>query len=443
MSRKKKAWSSPKNKSIPVPQTRFARLRKAINEAIRSKLFRWSTVGLCFGAGYKAVDLAIKYKTYRVENWERTYKAKQEADKLMSQADRLLCNKPTGRGSFRVTSDATVAFQALNLIREANNAAPNCLDPNATEAAALNVIGYDSAALAAADRIICSPEYQSIRSARANAYIVKSRILSSRHQNEEALEAAREALRLFPDSNSFLYHNALCNLNSGRFKEAKEFYSKIEQDGSVDLDYLIEYAYACHESGDPQGAANKVSRYMSLPERPATQRTRAAAFLFDMGRFEEALAEYDSFKNTKDFNEILARSGADLELYGRLLLTAKRYPDAVEVLKLAVNLNPEHKDALRTLVQAYHRVGDLEKASETGRRLQQAEEVAQASGFTEISGIGWFVKEPERSINSMLDTLHKAPPISKDPDIEQIKIRQREYPQLIMGLKQPGVPGDF
>ncbi len=195
----------------------------------------------------------------------------------------------------------------------------------------------------------------------------------SRGDVPRALERYRRLHAEHPKDPTYAFKVGTTLKLLGRYEEAYEHLKKADQAGFTHL------ALVCVQLGDTalelkkyeEGEGYFARAYKLDPKLKAagagTKATAVARLLdqgsvaFKAGRFEEALGHYNRAK------EQAPTSAGPFLLSGITLISLKKYPEAIEDLKKAVNLNPASPRGYSQLGSAYHLAGRLRDAESTFR----------------------------------------------------------------------------
>jgi tetratricopeptide (TPR) repeat protein len=239
--------------------------------------------------------------------------------------------------------------------------------------------------------------------ARARASLAA--VLCSRHKFAEGLEIARALVRQYPkdiDAQSTM-GDALLEL--GRYDEAESTYRNLERLTPTPLpEVLARLANLAELRGDVDGALALMRRALDdvrknrLPKDAAWFLARSGDMLFDAGagKLDQAEAAYRAVPEGTD-----ARHDATFGL-GKVLAARGKDAEALEQFRKAVAIGPD-LHMLAGLGDLYVRTGDLAKAEETFRRLEQ-EAVKQAEHARDLV---YFYADHDRDLPRALELARK------------------------------------
>ncbi|VAX28947.1 hypothetical protein MNBD_NITROSPIRAE02-508 [hydrothermal vent metagenome] len=85
-------------------------------------------------------------------------------------------------------------------------------------------------------------------------------------------------------------------MDTGRFREAIEVYEKILEINPGNVDVRVDLGTCYRNSGDPERAAGEYRKALSYdPKNPYAHRNLGIVLAYDLGRTEEAIAEFETY----------------------------------------------------------------------------------------------------------------------------------------------------
>ncbi len=174
-------------------------------------------------------------------------------------------------------------------------------------------------------------------------------ILNAAKKRKEALAEFQKAIEIDPKFDTALYNLGCCYLNARprQFNEARDVFHQV-------LKINPSYKEAYYQLGMSYGYEDKydialtyMNKAVALSADYLTARNWKALVLFEMKRFEEAVAEYTEAIHLSPQNDDLyvRRAAANIEL--------KKIQDAINDLNFALEINKSNIEAVTILSKAY------------------------------------------------------------------------------------------
>lgn len=208
-------------------------------------------------------------------------------------------------------------------------------------------------------------------------YVWWARLLTLRHRTGEAVEKAREAVGVAPDSAEALA--ALCmaldwNAGVGDQAQLQEALGACLSATDLDPGYAEAHAYLAEvyaDLGQAKQAGESARLAVSLDDSSVFAHRDLGYALEKQRNYRDAVAEY---QRASQLHPRLAQPYIDL---GRIHMTYNRYKDALSAYERATVVEPNSAHALDSLGRAYFNTGDHQRAVVV---LQKAIEVDPTYG---------------------------------------------------------------
>jgi tetratricopeptide (TPR) repeat protein len=205
------------------------------------------------------------------------------------------------------------------------------------------------------------------------SYVWWSQLLTLRGRTEEAVEKAREAVGVAPDSAEALA--ALCmalDWDAGIGDEAKlqEALSACLSATDLDPGYAEGYAYLAEvyaDLGQSSQAAEMARRAVALDDSSVFAHRDLGYALEKQRKYREAVAEY---QRASQLHPRLAQPYIDL---GRIHMSYNRYKDALSAYEKATVVDPNSAHAYDSLGWAYFQTGDHQRARVVFEKATEAD----------------------------------------------------------------------
>jgi len=149
---------------------------------------------------------------------------------------------------------------------------------------------------------------------------------------------------------------------------------------------------------DWDGAESEFRQALEIDPKDVNTHQWHAVFLAKLGRFKEAFAEIGTAKELDPLSLPVATSE------GEILRYARRYDEAIEELRRAIDLEPSFKSTHVELARAYELKGMFREAAFEWSRVQVL------SGSTEVGGASAAVRDVagyERAVKVWLESLQE------------------------------------
>ena len=198
-------------------------------------------------------------------------------------------------------------------------------------------------------------------------------LLTLRQRTAEAVDKAREAVGIAPDSAEALA--ALCmalDWDAGVGEEAKlqEALSSCLSATDLDPTYAEARAYLAEvyaDLGQKSQAVEEARLAVSLNDSSAFAHRDLGYALEKQRKYQEAVAEY---QRASQLHPRLAQPYIDL---GRIHMSRNRYKDALSAYERATVVDPNSAHALDSLGWAYFRTGDHQRAAVVLQKAVEAD----------------------------------------------------------------------
>jgi type IV pilus assembly protein PilF len=197
-----------------------------------------------------------------------------------------------------------------------------------------------------------------------NNYLDLGQVLIADHSLPAALELARKAAAVFPNSSPVFELEGLVEAKMGQFADAIHSYSRAVELSPAHPDVLLGLAQAQFSAGKDKDAADTLDSGMKRFPKDARLKVLYASFLLKEGETADPQANRRA--------ETILRSAlvldgslsdAHYEL-GKLALNEGHLPDALEHLVKAAKLDPQSSSIHFALSRAYRRAGQKDKAAQ-------------------------------------------------------------------------------
>jgi tetratricopeptide (TPR) repeat protein len=249
--------------------------------------------------------------------------------------------------------------------------APDAADPRASFADILLRVGRYSEALDQYEKsLVLKPDYWYSMNQIASIYALEGRL-------EVAEKQFHNGMAAFPESHqSQATHLAIrgnLNILRGRYKEAAEQCREalaLDSSNGEAAYGLVNGLRKLKDFGHARDVLIGIRselEHRNLLRSPFMLRYYlvCSRLELDRGDLENARTLCDS---ALDFTTALSR-GPVFQQIAEIDSRAQRYEDALDACEEALRLNPNHPDALLTLVKVYHASGDTAMTTEIGGRL--------------------------------------------------------------------------
>lgn len=236
--------------------------------------------------------------------------------------------------------------------------------------------------------------------------------LMSRHDNDAAIVAASRALALNPNfaeayllraqARSRAVHGDMKAVNEDlqkaialkadmpgayalladvydsqkNYEKAVAAWTQAILQNERDRDVYRRRSASLYALGRRNEALADLDRFIAIrPDKPIGHRLKAD-MLADMGRFSDALKEYELSIKFEHGN----RKSPVFHLRGRLFAKLKRYKDAIKDFSSAIEIDPQDDDALRARGDLYCNLGEYRRAiDDYSRAIETSPDFARAS----------------------------------------------------------------
>ena len=242
----------------------------------------------------------------------------------------------------------------------------------------------------------------------ADARVLLGRFYVARNRNADAEQEFQKALAITPDHKPALLNLATLQDQLGRKQEAEQYYKRLA--GFPDKTLNPDYGIFLFQQGRIEEAIREFDRLARQDPEDRAARTRLVAAYRASNRIPEAEKVLDEAlkKNSKDLDALLQR--------GELLIAAKKYSDAEANLNQVLHVEPNSPAVHYILSKLYQVTGRAQM------QRQQLNEVLRLNPFLlpvrlEFAKILIEGKEP----GAALSLLNGAPESQRDsiPVLEQ------------------------
>lgn len=212
-----------------------------------------------------------------------------------------------------------------------------------------------------------------------DAWNVKGVLLNNLGRYKEAIDAFEEARRTGANTEAVLVNLAKSHLALGDTAKSAEAARAAIRLNPKGLDGALSLARARHRASDANGALQALQPALLSHPTSAPLRELRANILRSVGRYEEALKDFDiAVKSQPTVSGRLDR--------GWLLLTMGRKEEGQQALEAAVRDHPNDATALRSMADFYFREKeDREAANDFYRRSLAARFDVEAAGHLVFS----------------------------------------------------------
>ncbi|MFN3605131.1 MAG: tetratricopeptide repeat protein [Leptonema sp. (in: bacteria)] len=190
-----------------------------------------------------------------------------------------------------------------------------------------------------------------------------AQIYYSLGQYEKSLNFYKKASGLSPDNAKIYYNIGVVYYNLNDPTQAKEYFRKALNLGKTDPEVFEKLSYVFEELGEPELTKKTIERSLQYNPDHLPSLFRLAEIYKNSKNYLEAAEIYRKIVNRTPGTE--TTESALLEL-GKIYIEMERYPDAVFVLKKALDLQANPK------IEVYYELG---RAYEYGNRKDKAIEI--------------------------------------------------------------------
>lgn len=184
---------------------------------------------------------------------------------------------------------------------------------------------------------------------------------------ESALELYRKAQKLFPNEGYYYYRAGMALLGLSEEEEAEDEFRKALEAGHPYAPAAVEIARFKADEGDIEGATREIESAVKLDEDNVELRIKVVEYLREQEYYDAAI---DHLAEAREIEGLDAATASELAVIeGNLRDETRDYPQAIELYREALALNPGRGDAW------YFMAVDLEK---TGKAPDAMEAYRQA-----------------------------------------------------------------
>lgn len=210
------------------------------------------------------------------------------------------------------------------------------------------------------------------------AYLRRGQLYTSSRNYNEAEAAFNKAISIDPEFAPAYHDLGELYYFAGQYDKALSTFQKYIDLAEETPETRAKYASFLFLTKNYDKTLEEAQKVLKTdPNNTVMNRLRAYSYL-ELGQPEKALEAIEEYMKKVDSSKLIAE---DYEYHGRILNKNKKYKEASESLKKAIEVEPERIELYQELATAYAQQGEYEKAVEVYEKKREKAEPSNADFY--------------------------------------------------------------